>query len=152
MDMTKAFGRLALAVLPILWISAARSPAHAAEQGWSLLFEPTLMDAYGHDQHVLTVHERDLGATPTLDRRTPVTLDTESGFAPRFEVRYGWEEWGLGLDFFWFDTSQGRPSQTATAGAVDEVVFEVSDRSFVSDDPGEVLVFEVLEDTDIKKI
>ena len=149
MDMTKGLGRLALAVLPILCIAASRNPAYGAEQGWSVLFEPLFMEAYGHDQHVLTVHERDLGATPTLDRRTPVTLDTESGFAPRFELRYGWEEWGLGLDFFWFDTSQGRPSRTAAAGAVDEVVFEVSDRSFVSDDPGEVLVFEVLEDTDI---
>lgn len=149
----RPFRRVARVVLLILLAVGGGDFAQAAESEWSLLLEPMYMDAYGHDQHVLTIHERDLGSTPTLDRRTPVTLDSDSGIAARFELQYTRGDWGLGLDFFWFDTSQGRPSRSAAAsgpgGPISEVIFQVSDRSFTSDDPGEVLVFNVLEDTDL---
>lgn len=140
-------------VLPVLLLVGGAGSAQAADSEWSLLLEPMIMDAYGHDPHVLTIHEIDLGTTPTVDTKTPVTLDTDSGLAYRFELTYVRENWALGLDFFWFNTSQGRPSRTAAAngpaGPIDQVDFEVADRTFTSDDPGEVLLFGVLEDTDL---
>ncbi|MGQ0836122.1 MAG: hypothetical protein ACT4O5_14620 [Gammaproteobacteria bacterium] len=140
------------ALLVLLTLGAAGT-ASAADEGWSLLLEPMFMDAYGHDQHVLIIHERNLGATPPAVTRTPVTLDNESGPGYRFELQYGRGAWALGLDFFWFDCSQGRPGRTPAAsgpaGPVDQVIFETADRSVASDDPSEVLLFNVLEDTDI---
>ncbi|MGH8285400.1 MAG: hypothetical protein ACRETT_06500 [Steroidobacteraceae bacterium] len=140
------------ALLVLLTLGAAGT-ASAADEGWSLLLEPMFMDAYGHDQHVMTVHEVDLGATPPTDTQTPVTLDNESGPGYRFELQYARNEWALGLDFFWFNCTQGRPSRTAAAsgpaGPIDQVVFETADRSVTSDVPSEVLQFNVLEDTDI---
>lgn len=146
-------GLLGRAVLPFILAVSGAGAARAADGEWTLLLEPMYMDAYGHDQHVLIIHEIDLGSTPTVDTRTPVTLDSESGLAYRFELQRTRGDWGLGLDFFWFNASQGRPSRTAAAsapaGSIDEVLFEVADRSFTSDDPSEVLLFGVLEDTDI---
>jgi len=141
------------AVLPVLLAFGSAGSAQAADGEWSLLFEPMYMDAFGHDRHILTIHEIDLGSTPTTDTTTPVTLETDSGLAARFELQYTRADWGLGLDFFWFDTSQGRPARTAAANAPtgpnDQVVFEIGGRSFTSNDPGEVLLFSVLEDTDM---
>lgn len=140
------------ALLGLLTLGAAGT-ASAADEGWSLLLEPMFMDAYGHDQHVMTVHEIDLGVTPAVDTRTPVTLDNEDGPGYRFELLWARNEWALGLDFFWFNSSQGRPSRTGAAsgpaGPIDQLVFETADRSVTSDLPGEVLEFGVLEDTDI---
>lgn len=135
--------------MPLLLVLGS-SPARAADGEWSLLLEPMFMDAFGHDQHVLTIHERDLNSTPALDAKMPVTLDTDNGLAPRFEIRYSRTDWTFGVDFFWFDTSQGRPSRSAAAAApLEEVTFETADRNFTSATPGQVLYFQVLEDTDI---
>ncbi|HKZ72516.1 MAG TPA: hypothetical protein VJ011_00550 [Steroidobacteraceae bacterium] len=140
-------------VLPILLTLGGAGTASGADGGWSLLLEPMYMDAYGHDQHVLTIHEVDLGSTPPVDTKTPVTLDNEAGPGYRFELQYARSSWALGLDFFWFNSSQGRPSRTSVAsgpaGPLDQVAFETADRTFTSGAPGEVLVFSVLEDTDI---
>jgi hypothetical protein len=125
----------------------------ADDAEWTVLLEPMYMDAYGHDQHVLTIQEINLDSTLTEISQTPVTLETEERVGFRFELQYVRGDWGLGLDFFWFNTSQGRPSRTAAAsgpaGAVDEVTFQAAGRSFTSGDPGEVLFFNVIEDTDI---
>lgn len=142
------------AVLPILLSLAA--PARAADGEWSLLLEPMFMDAFGHDQHVLTIHERAFNVPPPLNSETvttPVNLDTDNGLAPRLEIRYARAHWTFGVDFFWFDTSQGRPSRTAAGGVpvgtASQVDFEAADRTFISVDPGSVLFFQVLEDTDL---
>lgn len=144
---------LPLVALSILAISGSAIPPRAEAGEWSLLLEPMYMDAYGHDQHVLTIHEIDLDSSPALDTRTPVTLDTEEGPGYRFEFQYNTEDdWGLGLDFFWFSASQGRPSRTAAAGdpsASDQVDFEIGGRTATSTGPDEVLQFSVLEDTDL---
>lgn len=138
------------AVLPILLALGAAESARGEDGKWTVLLEPMYMDAYGHDQHILTIHQIDLDSTPRVDGSTPVALDTDDGLGFRFELQYNRSDWGLGLDFFWFDTSQGRPNRTAAAGGgIDEVIFEASDRRFTSDAPGEVLFFEVLEDTDL---
>ncbi|HSC07272.1 MAG TPA: hypothetical protein VLD59_10650 [Steroidobacteraceae bacterium] len=127
--------------------------ASAADAEWTLLLEPMYMDAYGHDQHVMTFHELDLDPALPTDTATPVTLDNEAGIGYRFEVQYARWNWTLGLDFFWFDASQGRPRHTAAAsapaGAFEQVIFETAGRTAISDSPAETLLFEVLEDTDI---
>lgn len=140
------------AVLPVLLALGGAGLARAGEGEWTVLLEPMQADAFGHDQHVLTIHEIDLDSAPTTDSRTPVTLDTESAVGYRVELQYTRPHWRWGLDVFWFNTSQGRPSRTAagpTGGTLDAAVFEVADRSFTADEPGEVLFFSVLEDTDL---
>ena len=136
---------------------ASGSAVGAEESEWTLLLEPMYMDAFGHDQQVLFVRQLGLNATPTTDTGTPVALDTEGKLVNRFTIQYSranWEEWTVGLDMIYFGSAQGRPVQTAAAdgpgGPTDQVVFEVADRSFVSNDPGEVLSFSVLEDTDLE--
>lgn len=137
-------------VLAIVLAPALAGPARAGEGKWTLQIEPMAMDAYGHDQQVLTIHEIDLGSTPQVDAKSAVTLDTDNGPAYRAELQRTGPKWGWGVDFFWFNTSQGRPSRTAAAGgAADQVVFEVADRRFTSNGPGEILYFNVLEDTDL---
>lgn len=149
-----AVARLAFVpALACVFASAATAAEHGerGERGWSLLLEPMYLDGFGHDQHVLTIHQRDLASAPSVDTRVPVHLDTDAGLSPRFELNYRRDDWTYGIDFFWFDSAQGRPTRSAAGGAagMDEVIFEAADRAFASDDPGEVLVFAVLEDTDI---
>jgi hypothetical protein len=146
-----------LAVRPVLAVTVALgvgSASHAEEGKWSFKLEPMYMSAYGHDQHVLTIHEIDLDATPPRDDKTAVRIDTDDDFAYRGEVQYNRGQWGLGLDFFMFLTSQSAEDRAAAAhgpsGPLDEVAFEVADRRFTSSDPSEVLFYGVLEDTDLE--
>jgi hypothetical protein len=127
--------------------------AQAEDGQWTLSVQPMLMDAYGHDQHVLTVHELDLDATPRLDRKTAVDLDTDNGPAYRGTVGYQRTGWGWGLDFLWFNGSQDAADRSAAgegpSGAIDQVAFEVADRTFTSTGPGQVLFYGIIEDTDL---
>jgi hypothetical protein len=108
------------------------------------------MNAYGHDQHVLTIHEIDLGAMPPVDNTTGVNLETDSGLTYRGEFRYSKARWAVGVDLFWFIVPQGAPNLSASAdGTIDEVVYEIADRSYTSSGPDEVLYYSVLEDTDL---
>lgn len=130
----------------------ATGPARAGEGEWTLQFEPMVMTAYGHDQHVLTIHEFDLFSTVQTDDKTAVNLETDSGPAYRGEFRYTRGQWGLGLDFFWFSTTQDAADRTAAAnfqGPIHQIDFEIADRSFSSFDPRQVLFYSVLEDTDL---
>jgi hypothetical protein len=103
---------------------------------------------------VLTIHQIDLDSTPRLDSKTAVSLDTDDAFAYRGEFQYTRGQWGLGLDFFWFVTTQNAAPRTAAAdgssGPIDQVVFEVPDRGFTSSGPNQVLFFQLLEDTDLE--
>lgn len=141
------------AVLTIALALAAGGASRAEEGEWLLQLEPVYVDAYGHDQHVLTVHEIDLDASPTTNAATPVTLDTESGFGYRARVQFTKGKWGVGLDIFSLMTSQSVPRRSAAAddpsGTVDDVVFEIAERRYTSSDPGDVLFYQVLEDTDL---
>jgi hypothetical protein len=132
---------------------ALGGPTRAEEGEWLLQLEPIFVDAYGHDQHVLTVHEIDFDSTPTTNVGTPVTLDTDSGFGYRAKVQFTKGKWGVGLDIFSLMTSQNAPPRGAAAddpsGTLDEVVFEIADRGYTSSGAGEVLFYEVLEDTDL---
>lgn len=143
-------GRAAAATLLALGLC---SPAPAAGADWRLQFELMNMEAHGHDQHVLTAREIDLQSIPRSESKTAVSLDTDSGLAYRGELQYLAGPWRYGADFFWFNTSQGTADRTAAAsgpaGPIDEVVFEVADRSYTSSGPGEALFYSVLEDTDL---
>lgn len=147
-----AFDYAVCGVLAITAALGAVGSAHAAEGGWTVRLEPVFMEVHGHDQHVLTIHEVDLDSTPVVDSRTAVTLDSDSGLAYRGEFQYHRGQWGVGVDFLWFNTTQLAPSLRMAAGtsaAIDQVVFEVADRSFTSSGPGETLLYERLEDTDL---
>jgi hypothetical protein len=145
--------RLAVTAATACTLGLGATSAAAADAEWSLLLEPMYMDAYGNDQHVLTIRELDLSSAPPVEIATPVTLDNEAGIGYRFELQYARWDWTVGLDFFWFSASQGRPRHTAAAsaptGPIEQVSFETAGRSVTSDDAAETLVFEVLEDTDI---
>jgi hypothetical protein len=125
--------------------------AAALDERWTVAVEPMILDAYGHDQHVLTMHEIDLDATPRLDAKTAVALETDDGPAYRGKVEYAGERWGWGLDFLWWNGSQDLAERNAAggAGAADQVAFEVADRTFTSSAPDQVLFYRVLEDTDL---
>lgn len=136
-------------VLAILVTLGAGSSALAADGEWIIRLEPVFMEAYGHDQHVLTIHEIDLDATPEVDHKTAVTLTTDAGIAYRGEFQYTRKQWGLGLDFLWFNTSQTAEVADGASGTVDEVIFQIADQGFSSTDPSAVLYYNVLEDTDL---
>lgn len=136
--------RLAL----VIALLALAGEASAQDGGWRLRLEPTYLDLYGHDQHVLTIHRVDAAAV--LDRKEAVTLDTEAGTAYRGELRYTRGRWAWGLEFNWFQTPQGNADLAeAASGGGDQVAFEVPDRSYTSTGPGEVAYYRVLEDTEL---
>ena len=135
----------------VVALSIATAPAARADESeWSIAVEPVYVQVFGHDQHVLTVHQLELDGTPASDDRTAVSLDTDDAFAYRGEFRYGGGGWTWGLDFFWFVTTQGAPALTDAAGTADAVAFEVADRTFTSTRPNQVLYYELLEDTDLE--
>jgi hypothetical protein len=140
--------------LPILVALGAGGPAFGEEGKWTFEFQPVYMQVYGHDPHVLTIHEIDLDSTPPRDTKEDVSLETENDLAYRFEFQYTGSEWGWGVDYFLLLTSQSADDLTAAAdglaGPIERVDFEVADRSFTSLDPSEVLFYEVLEDTDLE--
>ncbi len=149
--------RFTATIIAVIMMGAASGSAVGAENGeWTLLLEPMYMDAFGNDRQVLNVRQLDLDATPATDTGTPVALDTEGSLTNRITLQYSrtnWEEWTVGLDVIFFAAPQGRPARTAAAdgpsGPIDQVVFEVADRNFVSNDPNEALSFNVLTDTDL---
>ena len=138
-----------LAAFFTLLALATAAPARAGE--WTLRLEPTLMSASGHDQHVLNIHEISSGTSPTQEAITAVRLDTDSGLAWRSQLRYRTGRWAWGVDVTVFYTDQGTADRTGAAGGeVDQVRFEVADRSFASTDPSEVLFYGVLDDTSLQ--
>ena len=147
----------AAAVVAVVTIGVASGSAVGAENTeWTLQLAPMYMDAFGNDSQVLIVRQIDQDATPATETSTPVALDTEGTLTNRFTLQYSrasWEEWTVGLDVIFLGTAQGRPTEAAAAdgpsGPIDQVVFEVADRSFASNDPDEALSFRVLTDTDI---
>jgi hypothetical protein len=142
MRYTRAF-LITVRVALFLVLAAVTSSAHAGD--WSLRLEPILMDVYGHDQHVLTIHE----LTSSSDTRSALSLEADADLTFRGEIQYTWKQWGLGVDFLWFSASQLAESHRAADGSIDEVVFATPDRSYSSIDPDQLLFYEVLEDTDI---
>lgn len=135
---------------------AGGSAAGDENTEWTLQLAPMYMDAFGHDPQVLNVRQLDLDATPATDVSAPVALDTEGKLANRITLQHSrtsWEDWSIGLDVIFFASAQGRSVETAAAdgpaGPIDQVVFEVADRSFSSNDTDEVLSFRVLTDTDL---
>jgi hypothetical protein len=141
---TRAFLITARVAL-FLVLAAVASSAHAGDGKWSLRLEPIFMDVYGHDQHVLTIHE----ITSSSDTRSALSLEADVDLTIRGEIQYTWKQWGLGVDFLWFSAAQLAESHRAADGSIEEIVFAAPDRSFSSVDPGQLLFYEVLEDTDI---
>lgn len=126
------------------------TPTYAGDGKWSFKIEPMYVDAYGHDPHVLTIHEIDLAA-PRQESKRALSLDTDADIAYRAEIQYRKDGWGLGADYFLFLTAQSGEDLTASPSSpIDEVAFEVADRRFTSSSPNNVLFYGVLEDTDLE--
>lgn len=139
-------------ILPILAVCAATGAVGASDDNdWSVRYEAVMMDVYGHDQHVLNIRSFDFDPTPQTQTKDAVNLDTDEGFAHRFEFRHRRGRWGAGIDVGVFLTSQVAPRRTAAPDAtIDAVTFEAADLSFSSFDPADLLFYEVLEDTDLE--
>ncbi len=147
----RAFDGTLPAALAITLALGFGGAAQARQGTWTVELDPIYMQAYGHDQHVLTIHEIDRHATPQVDRKTAVSLDTDDSFAYRGEFQYARGQWRWGVDFLWFVTTQNAEGRTAAAGGgVDEVAFEVADRTFTSSNPSQRLFYSLLEDTDLE--
>jgi hypothetical protein len=140
------------AVLLIAVVLGIGGSTLAGDGKWKVQLEPMVVSVYGHDQHVLNVHEIDFGP-PAVDDTTAVTLDVESSFAMRAGVQRSFNQWGWGIDYFTIITSQKANSLTAAVegplGTIDEVIFQAAGRSHTSTDPSEVLFYDVLTDTDL---
>ena len=123
-------------------------PAHAQHRHWTLRLEPSHVTPYGHDQHVLTIHQVDPAAAS--EDKTAVTLETQADWAYRGGLEYANAGWTWGFSFWWFQTTQQTPEESrAATGGGDAVTFEAADVSFTSTDPAEVLYFRLLEDTEL---
>ena len=139
--------RIRMAALAALVLVIAM-PAQAQHRHWTVRLDPSWVTPYGHDQHVLTIHELDPAAA--REDKTAVTLETKSEWAYRGGVEYANAGWAWGLSFWWLQTSQEAPGESrAATGGGDVVTFEAADVSFTSTDPGEVLYFGRLEDTEL---
>ncbi len=125
-------------------VALAFATVASAEDGWSLRLEPMLMDAFGHDQHVLTI--RDISGTS--ESATAVKLDTQSGQAYRSELQFTRGNWTWGWDFLWFATSQDADVTGSSIGN-DELIFEIPGREFHASDAGPPVFYRTLEDTDL---
>jgi hypothetical protein len=146
--------KLAAAKTDLVLLTAllgSSAPADAADGKWSFKIEPMYVDAYGHDQQVLTIHEIDLAA-PRQENKTALSLDTDADLAYRAEIQYRKDRWGLGADYFLFLTAQSGEDRAASPSSpIDEVAFEVAGRRrFTSSSPNDVLFYSVLEDTDLE--
>lgn len=135
--------------LMITAVSGMGSPILAEEGRWTLRYTPALTAVEGHDQHVLTIHEIDDGP-PFVDTKSVVTIDTGRKMTYGFELQNDGETWGYGVRFFLYGAPAEKIHRTAAAdgpsGVLDEVVFEIADEQYVSQDPGEVLFYDLLAD------
>ena len=147
---SRTLGSTLPAILASALALALGAPPRAQAGEWTLSLQPLYLTISGHDPHVLTVHEIDRDAGSVQDEKRAVLLETGNGPAYRGELEYDTGRWTWGFDVFWFSTTQKAADRSASAGgAIDEVVFEVADRSFTSTGPGEVLFYRRLEDTDV---
>jgi len=140
-----------IAVLPLVFVLGVGNLAHAGEGEWTVRFEPTYMQVYGHDQHVLNIQEIDIDSEPTWNYNTALTLETEPGASGTGGFQYARGKWAFGIDFFVLYTSQDLADKTSAAddssGTNDQVIYEVAGREYTSSDPNEVLYFHIRPDT-----
>lgn len=118
--------------------------ARAEDGRWTFRVALGYVDVDGHDPHVLRV---DGPANGSGDLR----LRTDSDIGRYLGARYRrGEKWAWGADFSWFTGAQALSDRTAAPVADGApVVFEITDRVFVSSSPEQVLYFRRLGDTDM---
>jgi hypothetical protein len=135
-----AGGAVALA-LAVGWAGGAGGQ----QRGWTVELEPVLLQTLGNEPHVLT-RGAATGAPPSA-REEAVHLDADEALGYRAVILYDRGALGYGLDFLIYRTDQRIDPQVAAGGGGVESSFEVAGRRFVSNDPGEALYFQALEDT-----
>lgn len=140
-------GPLAVVVASVAMVLASDARAEGGE--WVVRAETLYMEAHGHDQHVMTIHETD--AAMGTDTKSAVLTDVDSGNAFRVGAEYVTESWRWGLEAWGFYTKQSVDDRDAAAsGPGQTLVFEVPDRVFTSSSPGETLYYRFLEDNDLE--
>ena len=130
-----------LACLGALLIAPAATAAD-----WMLRLEPTSVDAYGHDQHALTIRNRDTTATPASEQAAGHDVEVPRVISTGLGLRRMDGNSGLGLDIFWYGVTADALQRTAAGSAGNEVVFEASDQTYSSTAPGTVLYYTLRED------
>ena len=128
---------------------AVGGTARAEDGTWVVRAEAMYMDAWGHDQHVLTIHDIDSAAH--TDAKSAVLTDIDSGNAFRLGTEYVTARWRWGFEMFAFYTKQSVTDRDmAASGSGREIAFEVPDRVFTSSGPSEALYYRLLEDNDLE--
>lgn len=127
-------------LLILLFVPAAQ----AAD--WTLRLEGNWVEAYGHDQHALTIHDRDTSATPITDNKRAIEVEVPGAVHPGFALRRMTGATGFGLDVFWYGVTADAIRPTASGTATNEIVFEASDQSYSSSAPTDVLYYRLRED------
>ena len=134
--------------LAVALLVAAMSPALAEEDRWSIDVEAVSLDAGGNDRLVLADRSVAAGGSAT---QTTHTLDAGSAFGYRTEVHRAGNRWRFGFDFLLYTTDQKIDPRTGAAGGtVAQRIFIVGGGQVVSDNPGERLYYQRLEDTTIE--
>lgn len=121
------------------------SPAVPAAD-WTLRVEGNWADAHGHDQHALTVRDRDTGAAPATELITGVNVSLPRALNYGFSLKRLDGGMGWGFDVFWYGVTADGIRRSAAGSATREIVFEASDQRYASTDAGTVLYYSLRED------
>lgn len=113
---------------------------------WTLRMDPNWTDVYGNDRHVLTIHQRDTGSTPTTDRKAAVELELKRTPQLGMGLRRVDELAGWGMDVWWYGATYEGIRLNAAGGATTPVVYEASGQTYTSSDPATVLYYILRED------
>ena len=129
-------------------LAAAASPAFAQGDRWSIDVEAVSLDAGGNDRLVLA--DRTAAASGSATETTH-TLDAGSALGYRAELHRAGGRWRFGVDFLIYRTDQEvDPVTGAAGGGAAQRIFVVGGGQVVSDNPGERLYYQRLEDTTIE--
>jgi len=121
------------------------SPAAPAAD-WALRFDAPWVDVGGHDQHALTIRNRDTSGTPAFETGAAIDVVWPSALNYGFAVKRLEHGSGWGFDFFYYGVTADGLRRTAAGSATNEVTFAASDQSYSSTDPATVLYYDLRED------
>ncbi|MGH8442164.1 MAG: hypothetical protein ACRETF_04585 [Nevskiaceae bacterium] len=129
-----------------LGVALLLAPPVASAADWTLRVDAPWMNVGGHDQHALTVRNRDTSGTPAIDRSVAFDATVPSGLNFGLAVKRMDGGSGWGFDFIYFGATADKIRQTAAGSATNEVTFTASDQSYSSTAPGTVLYYDLRED------
>ena len=117
---------------------------HAAD--WTLRLEPTWVDPYGNDRHVLTIHESNTGTTPTTERMTAIDLELERTLQMALGLRRMGGSSGWGMDIWWYGATVQGIGLNGAGDATTPLTYEADTQTYTSNAPATVLYYILRED------